>query len=339
MPDVAILLYDDCQASAISTVVEALSVANLHWQSLDDQQERPFSWRTVSWDGRSVKAMAGVTLAADIPARDIGKPDLIFVPAVRSDDRAAMQDSIQHLDTIWGDLLRDRFADGCYLASNCSAVFLLAEAGLLDGRMATTSWWLSKSFQHTYPAVHLLPEMLVTKDDRVICAAAFSACLNLGIEVVATFLGTRAALSCARVMLIDVNRATQLPYANVQEQVRHADELVLQAQSLIVAKLNQPVHLEELADHLGVTTRTLSRRFKQATNETPLEFIQKARVERAKRLMEMTNLNFDDVVLRVGYEDASSFRRLFKRLTGISPTEYRRRFNIREADGDQEVLG
>ena len=339
MPDVAILLFDDCQASAISTVVEALSVANLHWQSSGDQRERPFSWRTVSWDGQHVRAMAGIKLAADIAASDIGKPDLIFVPAVRSDDYAVMQDSIQRLDSVWGDLLRDRYAEGCCLASNCSGVFLLAEAGILNGRMATTSWWLAKSFQRSYPAVRLLPEMLLTKDDRVICAAAFSACLNLGIEIVATFLGTRAALSCARVMLVDVNRATQLPYANVQEQVRHADELVLQAQSLIVARLNQPLQMEQLCGHLGVTLRTLGRRFKRATGETPIEFIQKARVERAKRLLEMTNLNFDDVVIRIGYEDASSFRRLFKRLTGISPTEYRRRFNVKDVQGDHEAPG
>jgi transcriptional regulator GlxA family with amidase domain len=215
-----------------------------------------------------------------------------------------------------------------YLAANCSATFLLAEAGLLDGRLATTSWWLSGDFRRTYPKVRLTPDALVTKDERILCGAAFSACLNLGVEIIAEFLGPRAALSCARVMLVDVNRTTQLPYANLQEQVHHGDELVLRAQSVLLSNLRRPTQLEGLADRLRVTTRTLNRRFKAATGETPLEFLQKARIERARGLLETSRLSFDQIVERVGYEDASSFRRLFKRAVGISPHEYRRRFSI-----------
>ena len=114
--------------------------------------------------------------------------------------------------------------------------------------------------------------MLVTKDARIFCAAAFSACLNLGLEIVAEFLGPRAAVSCARIMLIDVNRTAQLPYANLQDQIQHGDDLVLRAQTILLSNLKRAPDLERLADRLLVTSRTLARRFKRAIGETPLGF-------------------------------------------------------------------
>lgn len=330
MTEIAIIVFDECQGSAVSAMVEALGVANLHWSSTGDYGDPPFSWRTVSWDGRSVRAMGGLTIAADASVEALGNPDVIFVPAVRSDDRRTMTKSIERLNEQWGSVLRNHHSHDRYLAANCSSIFLLARAGLLNGRTATISWWLSDSFRRSYPSVHLMPEMLVTKDARVFCAAAFSACLNLGLEIVAEFLGPRAALSCARVMLIDVNRTTQLPYANLQDQTEHGDDLVLRAQTWLLSNLARTIRLGQLATRLGVTSRTLTRRFKAATRETPLEFLQNARIERAKRLLATTNVSFGEVAHRVGYEDASSFRRLFVRNTGISPREYRGRFGVYE---------
>ena len=272
--------------------------------------------------------MGGLVIRPDASSEEIGSPDVIFVPATRSDDWQAMTGSIHQLNERWGMLLMEQHERQRYVAANCSATFLLAEAGLLDDRAATTSWWLSHRFRQSYPRVRLLPEMLVTKDERIFCAAAFSACLNLGLEIIAEFLGPRAVLSCARVMLIDVNRMTQLPYANLQVQVQHDDDLVIRAQTFLLSNLRHPADLEKLSKRLGTTSRTLNRRFKSAIGETPHAFLQSARVERAKRLLETTSNSFDEIVRRVGYEDASSFRRLFARSTGISPREYRRRFGL-----------
>jgi transcriptional regulator GlxA family with amidase domain len=274
--------------------------------------------------------MGGIRLVADGSPDKLGRPDLIFIPAFRSEDQRAMNKSIQRLDAQWGGVLRNHHGRQGYVAANCTATFVLAEAGLLDGRTATTSWWLSRDFRNRYPRVRLLPEMFVTKDARIFCAAAFSACLNLGLEIVAEFLGPRAAVSCARIMLIDVNRTAQLPYANLQDQIQHGDDLVLRAQTILLSNLKRAPDLERLADRLLVTSRTLARRFKRAIGETPLGFLQNVRIERAKRLLETTNVSFDRIAYRVGYEDASSFRRLFVRATGISPRDYRRRFGIRK---------
>jgi len=326
MVEIVNIVFDGCQPTAVSAVVEAVSIASLHVATVNESEPPSFTWRTVSEDGRPVRTMGSLKMGVDGDFDQIGAPDLIFVPAFLSIDPGAMVHRIHELHERLGALLREHHGRNCMLAANCSAVFLLAEAGLLDGRSATTSWWLTRSFAARYPRVRLKPEALITNDERIICAAAFSACLNLGIAVVETFLGPRAALSCARVMLVDVNRATQLPYANLAGQIGHGDKLVLRAQTILLSDLSHNLDLASLADRLGVTTRTLGRRFKAAIGEAPSEFLQNARVERAKRLLEATTASFDEIAHRVGYEDAGSFRRLFRRAAGIPPGEYRARF-------------
>ena len=332
MPDIVVLIFDDCQPSAVATVMESLSVANLHWTNLNRRSAPPFKCRTISYDGRPVHGMGDVTLDADGSVKDLGRPDLIFVPGIRAFDQPAMERRFQQLKANWGEKLKEHHRRSGYLAANCSGIFLLAEAGLLDGRTATTSWWLARSFHNRYPAVRLMPEMLVTKDMRIFCAASFSACLNLGLEIVSEFLGPRAMLRLARVLLIDINRTAQLPYANLQQQVQHGDDLVLRAQALLLSSLRRPSDMEKLAKRFHVTSRTLHRRFKAATGESPLVFLQNARIERAKRLLEMTNNSFSQIAYRVGYDDVSSFRRLFTRSSGISPGSYRQKFGLRKKE-------
>jgi transcriptional regulator GlxA family with amidase domain len=179
----------------------------------------------------------------------------------------------------------------------------------------------------------LAREVLVTKDERILCSAAFSACLYLGLEIVAEFLGPQAVLPCARVMLIDVNRTEQLQYTNLRAPVQHGDELVLRAQTTLLMNLAHPPNLQKLAEQLNVTSRTLGRRFKNATGETPITFLQNVRVERAKRLLESTNVSFDQIAYRVGYEDPGAFRRVFAQAVGLSPRDYRQRFAARKGAG------
>ena len=333
MPDVAILLSDACQPSAVSTVAEALSVGNLQWSRANQDSAPPFRWRTASFDGKPVRAMGGLMLTSDASFDTLGQPDLIFIPALRCDDRDMLYRNLDLLLARWGDVLKAHYKRGGYLAASCSAAFVVAELGLLDGRRATTSWFLAREFREHYPRVQLAREVLVTKDERIFCSAAFSACLYLGLEIVAEFLGPQAVLPCARVMLIDVNRTEQLQYVNLRAPVQHGDELVLRAQTALLMNLARPPTLQKLADRFNVTTRTLGRRFKSATGETPITFLQNARVEQARRLLKSTNVSFDQIAYRVGYEDPGAFRRVFVQAVGLSPREYRQRFRSRKSAG------
>ena len=318
-------------------MAEALSVGNLQWTRANQDSAPPFRWRTISFDGNPVRAMGGITLAADASFHTLGRPDLIFIPALRCDDRNMLYGNLNRLLARWGDLLKAHYQRGGYLAASCSAAFALAELGLLDGRRATTSWFLARAFRERYPSVQLARDALVTKDDRIFCSAAFSACLYLGLEIVAEFLGPQAVLPCARVMLIDANRTEQLHYPNLRAPAQHGDELVLRAQTALLMNFTRPPNLQRLAQRLNVTARTLGRRFKNATGETPVTFLQNARVERAKRMLESSNVSFDQIAYRVGYEDPGAFRRVFMQAVALSPREYRQRFASRKSARDSAV--
>ena len=271
--------------------------------------------------------MGGMTLVADASLDAIGRPDLIFIPALRCDNHDVLFRNLNRLVAQWGEVLRDHYRRGGYLAASCSAAFVLAELGLLDGRRATTSWFLTRAFRQRYRQVQLARDVLVTKDERIFCSAAFSACLYLGLEIVAEFLGPQAVLPCARVMLIDVHRTEQLQYGNLRTPVLHGDDLVLRAQTMLLANLARAPDLTRLAARLNITSRTLGRRFRRATGETPITFLQNARVERAKRFLESTKMSFDQVSYRMGYDDPGAFRRVFVQAVGLSPREYRQRFS------------
>jgi transcriptional regulator GlxA family with amidase domain len=327
MSEVAILLLKNCQPSAVFTVIEALCVANFIATTINRDANPPFSWRRVSLDGRPVRAMCGVSLSADCSTAELGKPDLLFAPAIDIPEPHAIRGTIQRLESQWGGVLRRHHEKDGYVAANCSATFLLAEAGLLNGKQATTSWWLARMFRRQYPQVELLPD-LVVKDTRIFSAAAYSAVLNLALEIISEILGPQSMLPCARVMLIDANRTQQLPYADLAMQIDHGDELVLQGQTLLLKHVRNPPDVAGLAARLHVTSRTLERRFKKAIGQTPLEYLQISRIENTKRLLATTHLSLEQIADRVGYGDPGSLRRVFVREAGVSPGAYRRSFAV-----------
>ncbi|WP_038378725.1 GlxA family transcriptional regulator, partial [Bradyrhizobium elkanii] len=212
------------------------------------------------------------------------------------------------------------------LASYCTGSFILAEAGLLDGRVATTHWAKGRTFAMRYPAVDLRVAEILTEQNRIVCSGAVTTSLNLALRLVEKFAGADVAAETGKLMLIDSNRISQASYVSRTSDTQHSDALVARAQSLMEKSLQRGFSLARLARDLSVSERTLNRRFKLAVGEAPLQYLQALRVDVAKRLIETTRLKLDAVSGRVGYNDLSTFRRLFKRETGLSPREYQRRF-------------
>jgi transcriptional regulator GlxA family with amidase domain len=227
------------------------------------------------------------------------------------------------------ELLRRLHAEGVRLAGTCSGTFLLAEAGLLDGRRATTTWWLSAAFRVRYPKVRLEESELLVDEGDVLTSGASCAMQNLMLRLIADAGGEALAQQAARMLLIDRDRQSQAPYVNnaLIERPRHS--LSERAEKFLQHELHEDVSVARLAEHCGTSERSLLRHFRSHYGVSPLAHIQRLRVERAKALLEASRLSFDEIVERCGYSDVSSFRRLFKRATSLTPGDYRERFRLR----------
>ena len=208
---------------------------------------------------------------------------------------------------------------------------MLAESGLLDGRTATTHWFFADLFRRRYPKVHLYPNRLIIDEGNVITSGAATSFLDLVLYLIELYCGREAAILTAKVLLIEMGRNTQLPYTIFSTQKMHADQQILQAQEFIEGNLQRELTTELLAERAGMSLRNFDRRFRAAVGEAPFSYLQKLRIEKAKRLLETTNDSVAEITLKVGYEDDRSFRRLFRALTELSPKLYRRRYGTQTA--------
>jgi transcriptional regulator GlxA family with amidase domain len=325
MRSVAILAFDDCLASSVTAVTDVLTIANQLWQRRNPEAAELFSCKLVSADGRPVTTSCGIRMEVDGgPPR---KPaDVVFVPGLHYRNDGSLMSRVGAIASANRSWLLRHDRSGAWLATGCSGAFVFARLGLLDGKRATTSWWLAEFFRQQFPDVELQTEELVVRDGRMLSAGPANAHFNLALRIVEESVGRALARATAKVMLIDANRHSQLPYVVLRSELKHGDELVERAQGWMREHMRAGFSMREVARAVGTSPRNLIRRFKQAEGRTPLDYLQELRVETAKQLLETTKLDLDRIVERVGYRDASSFRRLFREQTTLSPREYRRRF-------------
>jgi transcriptional regulator GlxA family with amidase domain len=334
MAIVRLWVYDAVMASTVTGFVDVLAVANTVWrQSAPKASRKPlFAWSVESISGEPVTGAAGHPIAVDgmVSAHKPADAVVVFGPFVGG----GVDAFLRHWEESQEDLqpmltsLRAVHRLGSSIASVCSGAFLLAEAGLLDGARATTHWALVEAMQRRYPNVAILGNEVLVDNGRTVCSGAMTSYLNLALRLVERFGGTALASTVAKLMLIDRQRVSQASYRSltVQAQVAHDDDLVAKAQRLLEQCMTDGIRLPLLADTLAVSERTLNRRFLKALGKTPLQYLQSVRIDHAKNLLEATGLSVEAVGEQVGYGDASTFRRLFKRETGLTPKGYQQRF-------------
>jgi transcriptional regulator GlxA family with amidase domain len=275
---------------------------------------------------REITTSSGVSVSGLAPIPD--HLDVLLVPGMMHNSPHDLYERTRALQPEIA-LLREMHLKGVRIAGTCSGTFLLAATGLLDGRRATTSWWLSAIFRQRYPHVLLDETQLFVDDGELMTSGAASAVQSMVLRMLAGAGGEELAQQTARMLLVDPDRQSQAPYVNraLIERPRHS--LSEKAEHFLQHGLHQDLSVSRLAEHCGTSERSLLRHFRSHFGVTPLEHIQHLRVERAKALLEASHLSFEEIVERCGYSDVSSFRKLFKRATTMTPTDYRERFRLR----------
>ncbi len=323
---IGVLAYPGCFASEVFGIPDVLAIASR--VAAADGAPPPFECRIVS-PRATVPASSGVPL----PVRPMSPVDLLVVPGFEAADPRGAAATVSGLAVELG-VVRDHRARGLPLVSVCVGAFLLAEAGLLDGRRATTSWLFAAALARAYPAVRVCPEHLVVTDAGVTTAAAYSAMYDVALDLVARHCGSRVATLTARLTLLDATRTAQTPYVDDRLLATPGSGLAATASRWLEQHLHEPYDLDRLAAACQVSTRTLLRRFKEQTGTTPREHLTAARVRRARTLLEHTERPLGEVQRLVGYQDPGAFRSVFRRAVGLSPRDYRAAFRRRARPGD-----
>ncbi len=269
--------------------------------------------------GQPVRTFSGSVCVPDASIAEIDKPDLIIISGIWSD----IDTFLAHHGDVMGWLQRQHSA-GVPIGSLHSGAFLLAEAGLLDDKLATIYWQLENEFRQRYPRVILQPERHITSADNIYCSAGVGSGLEMSVYLMERIYGIETAQRVSESFLMDVPRETPEFQLAFDKQKQHADRQVLAAQQWLESNFSSDFLMEELADKVGLGLRSFTRRFKQATGDTPLNYLQRVRIETAKELLRNSSLSIEQIGYRVGYEDASYFSRLFKREVGTTPGDFKK---------------
>lgn len=262
------------------------------------------------------------TVRPDKLIGDVQKTDLIIIPALDGNLKEALKANQEYIPWIVSQYKR-----GAEVASLCIGAFLLADTGLLNGRRVATHWMFANEFRTMFPDVELVVEKIITDEHGIYSSGGAFSYLNLMLHLIEKYAGRNVAVFCAKLFQIDIDRATQSPFVIFQGQKDHEDEPVKKAQEFIEKNVSEKITVDQLASLFAVGRRNLERRFKKATSNTIAEYIQRVKMEAAKKHLETSRKNINEVMYDVGYSDTKAFRTIFKKVTGLSPMEYRNKYN------------
>jgi transcriptional regulator GlxA family with amidase domain len=253
---------------------------------------------------------------------EIKSTDLIIVPAIDGDIKQAIESNKDFLPWIV-----EQYKSGAEVASLCLGAFLVASTGLLNGRRCATHWLATNEFRKMFPDVKLVTEKIITDEKGIYSSGGAFSYLNLILYLIEKYAGREIAVLAAKVFAIEIERETQLSYYIFQGQKEHDDEPIRRAQEFIEKNYQDKIMVDELASMLALSRRNFERRFKKATSNTVVEYIQRVKIEAAKMSLESMRENVNEAMYKVGYTDPKAFRVTFKKLTGLSPVEYRNKYN------------
>ncbi|MFL9836877.1 helix-turn-helix domain-containing protein [Flavobacterium sp. ST-75] len=258
----------------------------------------------------------------DALLKDIKKTDLIIIPAISGQLERAIDINRDFIPWII-----KHYNNGSEVASLCIGSFLLASTGLLDGKECSSHWQTANEFRQMFPDVTLVDGRIVTEQQGLYSSGGATSYWSLLLHLVEKHAGRDIAIVASKVFALEIDRKSQSPFIMFNGQKNHDDEPIRKAQEFIEQNIAEKISIDELADKFAIGRRHFDRRFKKATNNTAGEYIQRVKIEAAKKQLETSNKNINEIMYEVGYNDTKTFRNLFKKLTGLSPVEYKNKYN------------
>jgi len=307
----------DSILSSIIGPFKALNTANDYLQKCG--QPKMFDIHLVGLKNETILYDGLFSVHPDVMMKDVKKTDLIIIPA--------MQPQSLPLNLEFIPWITEQYKRGAEVASLCVGAFLLASTGLLKGKKCTTHWMAADAFREMFPDVKLVPEKIITEDNGIYTSGGAYSFVNLVLHLVEKYCGRNAAVYLSKVLEIEIERKSQSPFTVFIGQKGHEDEPIKKAQEYIESNVSQKISVDHLAGIFLISKRNFERRFKKATANTPVEYLQRVKIEAAKKSLESGRENINEVMYAVGYSDSKAFRTTFKKITGLSPLEYRKKYN------------
>jgi len=324
MKHISIIVPDgQSTLSTIACIVGAYEIftrANTFWKKCGKRDPFKVELTGVASTAEFDNGLLTVKPQANIS--DIVKTDLIIIPSLVSDYQKAMKGN--KLLVNW---IEQQYKQGAEIASMCTGTFMLASAGLLDGKNCSTHWSAADTFRTMFPKVNLQADKLITDEHGIYTNGGAYSFLNLVIYLVEKYFDRQTAIYCSKIFQIEMDRQSQSAFTIFTGQKMHGDEMIRQAQAYIESKVDEKISVEDLSLRFAVGRRNFDRRFIKATGNTPVEYSQRVKIEAAKKAFETSRKTINEVMYDVGYSDLKAFREVFRKITGMSPLEYRNRYN------------
>lgn len=318
-----IILAPEGEGNNLSSIVgtyKILTRADAYYQGKGKKSRYRIEVAGVSEKVDYFDGLFSVTPHTHIDA--IAHADLIIIPSLNHDYVKAIKQNRPLIGWI-----RQQYKQGAEIASICTGAFLLASAGLLDGKRCSTHWAAADEFRTMFPKVKLETDRLITEEHGVYTNGGAYSFLNLVLYLVEKYYDRETAILCAKVFQVEMDRNSQSAFMLFTGQKQHGDEVVEKAQTYIENRLDEKISIGELSTRFATGRRNFDRRFIRATGNTPLEYSQRVKMEAAKRSLETGRKTVNEVMYDVGYSDAKAFREVFRKITGMSPLEYRKRYS------------
>jgi transcriptional regulator GlxA family with amidase domain len=324
MKHVSILIPEgECILSSIVGPFKAFNMANRYLEKTGRQPM--FDIHLVGLN-REIKFYEGLfSVHPDLLIKDVQKTDLVIIPAAQPQSLSQNQEFLP-----W---ITEQYKYGAEVASLCVGAFMLASTGLIKGKKCATHWIAADAFRQMFPDIEVMPEKIITDEQGIYSSGGAYSFLNLILHLVEKYCGRDVTVYLSKVLEVEIERDSQSKFAIFMGQKDHEDEPIRKAQQYIESNVGQKISVDQLAGLFLIGRRNFERRFKKATANTPVEYLQRVKIEAAKKSLESGRENINEVMYAVGYSDSKAFRTVFKKITGLSPLDYRKKYNREMAVG------